>query len=54
VILGFEDVTDEQLLQAGQVAMDPGNVIHFLPVDLSADLIAAAIKTADHIAQSMT
>jgi glycerol dehydrogenase len=48
--LGLHDVTQAELLRVGEVAMQPTNVIHSVPVELTAGLIANAIRTASVLA----
>jgi glycerol dehydrogenase len=50
--LGLHDVTDADIARVGELAMTPTNVIHSVPVELTAGLIANAIKTASVLAQS--
>jgi glycerol dehydrogenase len=48
--LGLQDVRQADLLRVGEVAMQPTNVIHSVPVELTAGLIANAIRTASVMA----
>jgi glycerol dehydrogenase len=49
--LGLHAVTDAELARVGEVAMKPTNVIHAVPVELNARLIASVIKTASALAE---
>jgi glycerol dehydrogenase len=49
--LGLNDVTKEDLFRVGEVAMKPSNVIHSVPVELTAGLIANVIRTASVLAE---
>jgi glycerol dehydrogenase len=49
--LGLGDVTREELFRVGEIAMKPTNVIHSVPVDLTAGLIANVIQTASLLAE---
>jgi len=51
--LGLGNITDQQLLEVGNTAMHPNSVIHSVPLELSAKLIADAIRTADQISSSL-
>ena len=50
--LGLHNVTDSELVKVGEVAMLPTNVIHSVPVNLTAVLIANVIKTASILAEA--
>ncbi len=50
--LHLADVTPEDLLRVGEIAMQPSNVIHSVPVELSARLIADCIWTASALAEN--
>lgn len=52
--LGLQDVTDAELLQVGEAAMNPASVIHAVAVPLSARRIADAIRAGDAIARHLT
>lgn len=49
--LGLENVTRAELADVGQAAMQPANVIHSVPVELTAELIADCIATASAVAE---
>jgi glycerol dehydrogenase len=49
--LGLHDVTHAELARVGELAMKPSNVIHSVPVELTADLIANVIRTASVLAE---
>jgi glycerol dehydrogenase len=48
--LGLRNVSDAELAEVGALAMKPTNVIHAVPVELTAGLIASVIKTASALA----
>ncbi|WHA44066.1 glycerol dehydrogenase [Agrobacterium larrymoorei] len=48
--LGLTDVSAEDLLRVGEIAMLPSNVIHSVPVALTAQLVADCIATASALA----
>jgi glycerol dehydrogenase len=50
--LGLQNVTSRELVDVGEVAMKPSNVIHSVPVELSARLIANVIQTASNLAEA--
>jgi glycerol dehydrogenase len=50
--LGLQDVTSEDLARVGELAMKPTNVIHSVPVELTAGLVANVIKTASALAEA--
>jgi glycerol dehydrogenase len=50
--LGLQAVTNADLARVGEVAMKPSNVIHAVPVELSANLVANVIKTASALAET--
>ncbi|HBM58356.1 MAG TPA: glycerol dehydrogenase [Citreicella sp.] len=52
--LRLAKVSDADLLRVGEAAMDPASVIHSVPVPLSAQKIAAAIRAADATATRLT
>jgi glycerol dehydrogenase len=49
--LGLQAVTDADLARVGELAMKPTNVIHSVPVELTAGLIANVIRTASILAE---
>ncbi len=49
--LGLHNITPAELAKVGEVAMLPSNVIHSVPVDLNATLIANVIQTASALAE---
>jgi glycerol dehydrogenase len=49
--LGLHDVTNDDLGRVGELAMKPTNVIHSVPVELTAGLIANVIRTASILAE---
>lgn len=48
--LGLENISAEDLLKVGEVALDPKSVIHSVPVSLTPQLIADSIWTASALA----
>jgi len=48
--LGLENVTAEELLKVGEIALDPKSVIHSVPVKLTPQLAADCIWTASSLA----
>ncbi|MCX5520479.1 glycerol dehydrogenase [Kaistia defluvii] len=50
--LGLQDVTATEMAQVGEAAMQPSNVIHSVPVQLSATKITDAIWTASALAEA--
>ena len=51
--LELENINDQQLLEVGNAAMHPTSVIHSVPLELPAKLIADAIRTAYYISSSL-
>ncbi len=52
--LGLTKVSDADLMQVGEAAMNPASVIHSVPVPLTAAKVAQAIRAADAIATRIT
>lgn len=49
--LNLKEVTDADLMQVGEAAMDPASVIHSVPVPINARRVADAIRGADATAR---
>lgn len=50
--LGLENVTAEELLKVGEVALDPKSVIHSVPVTMTPQLVADCIWSASVLADA--
>lgn len=47
--IGVPSISDEELMQVAEKACDPAETIHSMPFAVTAEAVAAAIKTADAI-----